>query len=45
MMPMYVITEQEINGEAAIDLAAEGSFDQLVACGLRSVSSQLKLKS
>ena len=33
-----------MNGEAMIDLAAGGCFDQLVACGLKTVSSQLKFK-
>ena len=33
-----------MNGKAMIDLAAGGCFDQLVACGLKTVSSQLKFK-
>ena len=36
--------EQEIDGEAAIDLAGVGGLDQLIACGLKSVCSQLKFK-
>ena len=40
----FIYTEQNVDGETLLMVSMQGSYDQLKACGLKTVADQMKLQ-
>ena len=41
---LFIYTEQNADGETLLMVSMQGSYDQLKACGLKTVADQMKLQ-